>query len=140
MTEQVTEYPTGPSDDSEEIQTQDGQRGIIKKVAVVGAIGVLGVCAYQAVKKYRRRKNHHHRGIDEEDNKDEEYELVDEAGAVVEQPSTECEFANPQNQQDTSNPYYHQQNYVDPYYQQQNCVDPYYQQQNYYQQNYTGQY
>ena len=79
------EYPTGPSANAQPDNGEVGDRGIIKKVAVVGAATFLG---YQGLKFMKKRKKHAHasRGIDSGDVTDE-YEWVDERGNVVEPPT-----------------------------------------------------
>eukprot|EP01101_Sappina_pedata_P005883 TRINITY_DN27_c0_g1_i3.p2 TRINITY_DN27_c0_g1~~TRINITY_DN27_c0_g1_i3.p2 ORF type:complete len:165 (-),score=84.90 TRINITY_DN27_c0_g1_i3:108-554(-) len=81
------EYATGPSNNNyngQQLQEGEvGERGIVKKVAVVGAAGFL---AYQGVKYFRKRRSgkkaHGHRGIEDDD--DDEW--VDENGNPIAAP------------------------------------------------------
>jgi len=132
------EFATGPAEGTENDITQTGERGVIKKVAIAGAVGVLGVCAYQAFRKYQRKKKQSapcnsgfaSRGI-EDGADDDEFEWVDENGNPVDAPPEGYQVDPSQQQQQQQQ----QQGYpVDYQYQQQQQQ----QQQGYYQPQQQG--
>eukprot|EP01101_Sappina_pedata_P010940 TRINITY_DN703_c0_g1_i1.p1 TRINITY_DN703_c0_g1~~TRINITY_DN703_c0_g1_i1.p1 ORF type:complete len:189 (+),score=73.83 TRINITY_DN703_c0_g1_i1:70-567(+) len=88
------EYATGPVNSNyyngqQPQEGEVGERGIVKKVAVVGAAGFL---AYQGVKYFRKKrcgkKAHGHRGIEDDEDDDE---WVDENGNPVAAPPQESQ-------------------------------------------------